>query len=319
MPELFRGGWTDDYPFVEVRVKTQDGKVINLSSAAQPIFMLPWDIAENGRKTRTYNARISRSIANLLPKDFTNRERLSGVDLREELAEKVARDIEADWNRLDAENKVGSYIEQLRSQFNVAELEINEYHNVEYGKEWTETGLKETNLHASLRQPAFPRNFFIGLVLPLKEKKVENVDLFLNTIDRYKSSVETVPWFHEYLAAHSGITIELKFVNDQSFSEKAMRVFARDMKVLGKDALIKEVQEKQKEISLILVGWTYSQSYWLVLPDKRMVLWRFKADNSLLKWKRQDFNLKECADYQDWPPSQCAGAIISPTGSIVTK
>ena len=321
LPSMFQEEglrWTDDYPQIEIRLQTHSGKWINFSSDAQPLFMLPWKIETEGATFKTYNAHISRALAKLLPNKFTNRERIEGEGLRGVLATAVMREIEDDWKRLDAENKAGTDIDRLRRKFRVSNLEINNYHNVEYGVEWKKGNPNETNLHASLRAPGFPKNFFIGLVLPVRTNTVENVELFLNNIDRYRQLVESVPWLKTFLAGHFTLSVELKFVADCSLSDKAMRMFAADMELVGKEALVTQIASRQKEIALILVGRTYSQAYWLVLPDKTMVLWRFSADDSLLKWTRHDFTLGNCADYQS-NSSQCAGALISAAGEIVSK
>jgi hypothetical protein len=117
------------------------------------------------------------------------------------------------------------------------------------------------------------------------------------------------------VALHPKVNVELRFVKDRSFSEKAMRVFADDMRHLGKESLVKDVAAVQKGTSLLLIGRTYYQGYWLVLPDKRMVLWRFIGDDSLLKWKSEKFNRKDCSDSQ----KECVGAVISPDGALISK
>ena len=44
LPSLFRGGWTDDYPQVQVEVTEKDGSKIEVSSLKQPTFMLPFEM-----------------------------------------------------------------------------------------------------------------------------------------------------------------------------------------------------------------------------------------------------------------------------------
>jgi hypothetical protein len=312
---LFSFVRSDDYPHVEVTIMGAGGAQVTVASASQYLFMLPWKVTKDGRTAETYNAHISRAVAGLLPEKFANRGRIAGEGLRRDLAEAVMRWIEDDWNLLETENKAGEYLAPLRSRFTVETAEINGNHNVEYGKEWVNGNPAETNLHATLRRNDFPNNFFIGAVLPYKNNRVENVDLFLNGIERYRNLTLSVPWLSEYIASHPRVDVELRFVGDRSFGEKAMRIFTDDMRQIGKEALADEVAAIQKDVSLLRVGRKYSQAHWLVLPDGRMILWRFIGYDALLKWKAAEFTHHECSRYQ----AKCVGAVISPDGAIISK
>jgi hypothetical protein len=316
LPSIMRGGWSDDFPSFEVEITNTNGTVIKVSSEAQPLFMLPWKLNAGRRTVKTYNAHISLALAKLIPPDFPNRGRISGNGFNGELSKAVFDWLEDDLNLLDAENKAGKYLMLLRSRFTVKTVEINSYHNVDYVKEWVNGNPEETNLYATLRTRTFPKNFFIGLVLPFENDRVEGMDVFFNNIERYRHLAMSVPWLNSYLAAHPKVNVELRFVKDRSFSERAMKHFTDDMKQLGKDSLAKEVAPVQKDVSLLLIGMTYGQGYWLVLPDKRVVLWRTHGGyDSLLKWKPENFNRKDCGEYQ----GECVGAVISQGGALLLK
>jgi hypothetical protein len=313
LPRLFNFVASDDYPNVEIEITGTDGRVIKVSSKAQPLFMLPWVVSGDGKKLETYNADIARAVASLAPKKFANRERLAGDGLGYELAKAVMDEIEGRWELLNVENKAKPYLDQLRQGFTVTNAEINPYHNVDYGQHWVNGAATETNLHAILRRPDFPKNFFIGIALPFKDGKVENIDGFLNSIDRYKDLAFSVTWLKDYLMSHPNIQFELRFVNNRSFSEKAMKIFAKDM---GQNqSLVNEVAAAQKEVCLLLVGRKYYEAYWLILPDSRMVLWRFRGHDALLKWNPTDFTSWKCDDYQ----GDCIGAVILSDGKTVSK
>jgi len=313
LPRLFNFVASDDYPNVEIEITRTDGRMINVSSKAQPLFMLPWVISADGKKLETYNADIARAIASLAPKKFANKDRLAGEGLGYELARAVMDEIKDSWELLNVESKAKPYLDQLRQGFTVTNAEINPYHNVDYGQQWVNGAATETNLHAILRRPDFPKNFSIGIVLPFKGQKVENVDSFLNGIDRYKDLAFSVTWLKDYLTSHPNIRFELRFVNDRSFSEKAMKIFAKDM---GRNQpLVNEVAVAQKEVCLLLVGRKYYEAYWLILPDRRMVLWRFRGHDALLKWNPTDFTSWKCDDYQ----GDCIGAVILSDGKSVSK
>ena len=89
---LLSGDHTDDYPRVEVTIKSAAG-TIKLSSERQTSLMLPWEIESVGKKRVAYNAAISRAVVNLLPAKFTNRDRLNGEKLRPEVSVKVMDEV----------------------------------------------------------------------------------------------------------------------------------------------------------------------------------------------------------------------------------
>jgi hypothetical protein len=83
-----RGGWTDDNPNIEIVIK-RGNETIRLFSDGQASFMLPWEITKSDRKVITYNADVTRAIVNLLPRKFTNRDRLIGNGFRRALAQSL--------------------------------------------------------------------------------------------------------------------------------------------------------------------------------------------------------------------------------------
>ncbi|MGB9123825.1 MAG: hypothetical protein WCE73_24635, partial [Candidatus Angelobacter sp.] len=64
----------------------------------------------------------------------------------------------------------------------------------------------------------------------------------------------------------------------------------------------------------LITGTTYAESYWLVFPDKHMILWRYNGPSGLLKWKPSAFQTSECADY-GVPFGGCVGATIDSDGN----
>ncbi|HST53313.1 MAG TPA: hypothetical protein VLJ61_14980 [Pyrinomonadaceae bacterium] len=315
VPSLFPGGWTDDYPRVEVEITDSGGGAIKIASEVQQDYMLPWEVSKDGQTVKTYNADISRALASLLPKKFANRERISGDGFRRTLAEDVMREIKDQWDLLDAENKTGKYLQALKGIYTVEAAELNSYHNVDFGKEWVNGSSGEDNLQATLRRKDLPKNFQIGIALRFKGGEVEGVEGFKNAADRYINLALSVPWVKEYMASKPNMEFELRYVGDRSFSEKAMREFAADMRLKGKDSLVNEVEAVQKDASLLAVGWKYNRDYWIVLPDKRLVLWRYGKYREPIKWEGEHFANWECSSYQ----GKCIGAVISPDGTVLSK
>lgn len=84
--DAVRGGfgtmWTDDYPSLELRFENDDGQtveqVFRLSTSSQPSFMLPWEVYDGTNEFTSGNADISRTVVQVLPPGFLNREGLNG-------------------------------------------------------------------------------------------------------------------------------------------------------------------------------------------------------------------------------------------------
>lgn len=100
LPRLFNSYHTDDYPVAEIDITESDGRVIKVTSKAQPLFMIPWVISrDESSELTTYNANIARALASLMPDKFTNRERLAGEFFGYELAQAVMYEIKDDWDQ----------------------------------------------------------------------------------------------------------------------------------------------------------------------------------------------------------------------------
>jgi hypothetical protein len=95
-------------------------------------------------------------------------------------------------------------------------------------------------------------------------------------------------------------------------SDKAMKNFAADMHDLKKDALAEEVRRMQDDVAVVNVSYG---DYWLVLPDKRMVLWRYQSVSGLLGLKQSEISSVECTDYQG-ATGGCVGLVVSPDGKV---
>ena len=91
VPRLFEGYVFDDYPSATLKVTFENGVIVSARTNSAYLLLLPWEVTSRGTGLSTYNASVSRSLAALLPKDATNRERLSGDDMDVRLAEAVWR------------------------------------------------------------------------------------------------------------------------------------------------------------------------------------------------------------------------------------
>jgi hypothetical protein len=91
-----------------------------------------------------------------------------------------------------------------------------------------------------------------------------------------------------------------------------MQNSAADMKALGKESLADEVVAVQDHAAVVFLDYG---SDWIILPDKRMILWRHYLPASFLKWQATDFRSKRCADYNE-NGGGCVGAVASADGTL---
>jgi len=313
--DIFSGGRTDDDSSVEVAVTFEDGSSQSATAHGCFEFVLPWRFSGNG--TVAFNADISRAVAALMPKKAVNRERLVGGAFDGELADAVMENIKYEWNVVDAENQVAGVLTRLRSAYVVETAEVNPFDHPEYGREPGSNQPDETNLHATLTREGFPENVTDELVLADNNGDVKGVEEFLRSGSKYESLALSVPILKDFIRWHVNVPVRIVYVHDESFGDKAMQVFAADMHAIGKDTLVLDVKAKQADIALVIIDISYFEAYWLVFPDKHMILWRYGGgSDGLIIWPADDFRVKRCSEYQ--PVSGgCIGAVISADGNLV--
>ena len=180
----------------------------------------------------------------------------------------------------------------------------------------------EAVMDVRLGSQALPKWLHIAALLPLHEYTVVGAKDVLRLAPGYENLVLSIPRLNRWLADHEQ-SVRISFAKGRSFSEEAMAVFDADIKAMGKESLLQEVRAVQEQVALIDVQ--DSIAYWLVLPDKRMVLWRFHtlpnvapADSrlGLLKWTQASFTTIERVDSW-WPWRHCAGSVVSAEGNLV--
>jgi hypothetical protein len=316
VPNLWRYTSFDDYPGARVEIKYDDGSKVTASTHSYYVFMIPWQVGSQDGET--YNADISRAIADLLPKNSVNKERLAGDGLAGKLTEALMSSIETEWNLKGGEELVGGALAQLRQKYEVVNTEITPYHHPEYGTATYKHEPEESNLHATLRKQEFPQNVVDAVVLREDHGKVSGVDDFLTNGEQYEKLALSVPWLNEYIKKYPKAFFRISYVHDASFGDKALRTFTADMKLRERPDLIQKVTAQQKEIALLMVGIEYSECYWLVFPDKHLMLWRYEGRSGLLKWATSDFGEGRCADY-NVNNGGCSGREVSATGDLIPE
>src|SRR5437763_8950387 len=119
----------------------------------------------------------------------------------------------------------------------------------------------------------------------------------MNSVSKWDVLARSIDWLTAYMLRSAKVPIRISYVHDSSIGAKAMSVFTADMRALHHDDLLADIVAHHSEAVLLITGMTYAESYWIILPDKRMVLWRYNGPSGLLKWKPSDVPPSECSDY----------------------
>ena len=301
-PALFFFKASDYYPEITVEIKLFSGKKIKIFSDSQTILSLPWKITKNGKKTITYNANISKAISAIMPKNSANKRRLAGEDVNAELSNAIMDVIEDKWNLVETEEKLPSYLEDLRKEFIVQTASVDGF----------EEGFG--TFFATLRKKNYPSNFAVLVELPYTNGQVKNIELFKSKIDKYVKLIFSVTWLKRYILTNPKEDFRLTFESEYSFGDSLRTAFFQDINFPEKKDLIEKIRKYKNEISSIQVGDKTFYSQWLILPNKQTVLYSIDSWYSLMKWKRKDITYKECPH-----GIRCAATLISPEGKIISK
>lgn len=316
IPLLFRHTFCVDCDHftlsVEISVGFDDGTRIDARASSDSPYMLPWHLRSGGRDVDAYNADISRAIAALMPENSANRSRLAGEGLATELGHIVLTQEERERGLQDIENETGGTLSAIRSRYAVGYAGINRFHESGmFG-----TGQAGPNLHLQLTTPDWPPNFREEVALAYVNGSVVGTDKFLSDGPKFEKLVLSVPWLAKYAQNHPKVPIELSFVHDASLSDAAIKLFSADMKAIGREKLIPEVEEAKNEIALLSLGSGMAHSQWLVFPDQHMLLWRYwqvgAGEPDLAPWAAS--SARPCSEPKDF--IHCVGRDISPNGSL---
>jgi hypothetical protein len=66
----------------------------------------------------------------------------------------------------------------------------------------------------------------------------------------------------------------LIFVNKRNYGSQAPEVLERGQVIFANGMGIEQVKSQQADIALLVIGDTHAESYWLLYPDKHMMLGR---------------------------------------------
>ncbi|HEX4301569.1 MAG TPA: hypothetical protein VHZ78_02160 [Rhizomicrobium sp.] len=314
MRAFYQNYVTDTHPHVVVALTFADKSVVTADSMAQFQFMLPWTVTRDGASRETYNADIGRAVASFLPDKDANKGRAAGVDLAHDVETHFSFQIWDEWHTLGARNQAGPAIARLQTRYALVTAEISDR---AYGFPLDDGNVPdESDLHAVVRRAGFPASFSDSVVLHYRNGQAEGVEDFLQQSAAHEARVLSVPWLAKYMRGHQD-EFHLSYVHGASFGDVEMRGFTADMHKIGKDALVRTVRAMRDKVVLLLSGPKDFETYWLVLPDHRMILWRYASTLYPQKWHDAENKLpgRDCAGGLSMFEA-CVGTFVSADGVL---
>src|SRR5579864_5353946 len=216
-------GWVtlDDYPEISIEFVKTDGDQSSFKSVSNPHFLHHWSVTSPTGNYVTSDVAISLALGGILPKNFTNRERLSEHALRYMIAEAVMYAVRDKWDALGAEAQLGPAIRPVTDRFTLIKsaIALRLSIDLEGGEAWA----------ADVHESTLPPNVEISFSLPIRKKELIGVNSFLKQIDSIERLTLSPDWMRQFLAAHPDAKLSIRFVENRSLSPKAERTIVADL------------------------------------------------------------------------------------------
>lgn len=302
----FRVPHTDDYPEMSVEV-WRDGRKVSLHSDSQHLFMLPW-IVDGNPERATFNCHISRSIAELLPSNFTNRERLLvGRDFRRVITQEIMDRMLHLW---DTEEKLGPDLARIRARFTVVDSQVS-------CLPWVDEQVDGDNClswNADLTAQNLPAYMHLDVSLTYSNGRLGGVDEFLARIEDYVALVRSVPWLAEFMSQHPNNKLELRYSREKSLVRKAVLTdLGKELRDHHKNEVADRLIEESDECALLRIESSAGRwSRWVVFPNREMLLLQFNGD-SALKWGAAQLDGWDCYGLR------CTGVVVQPNATLASQ
>lgn len=268
--------WTDDTPNIEVNLFL-GSETVTLRSNSQKSFMLPWTIIDGKEKRITWDAGISRSLADLMTAGSVNYDRILGKNLVIRLKRTIEWGLLRDAIEMEkAKDEFGAELELLKKKFKVHQASSAIISGL---------GFNVTGLHAYVSSIAAEKGIELDIHLPVTGKKLKGLKSFMEKAPQVSAMVGAVPWLSDWLKKNPMAKVEINMVDDVSLTSSARNELVGEMKK-HRPFLLAEISDLLTDSALVTILEGKGQySRWIVLPDQRMLLWHAEG-LPILKWNK---------------------------------
>jgi hypothetical protein len=251
----FGAAHTDDYPYIDIEVTLRDGTKLSARSGSQQYLLLPW---KNARGEPTYSASVARALDALLPKGATNKERLESALDSTGLDELLNDGVSEQIGRFQAESEAPDAVRMLDANFNVVSVSFISWEG--------------RHLDVDLRLPESPSNLLLSTRLLLNGKTLANKEDLLR-IRRELQLAQSSPGLDAHMTATPGAQFRIPDSGGgASLNKRTADQFASQMQQLKKLPELRSKPELMHDAILVEEG--KSPIYWVVLADRRSIVWK---------------------------------------------
>jgi hypothetical protein len=264
LSEALREGFAsmhpDDFPHSRVEIRLTNGRRLTAHAGSQHALLLPWTNQDN---IATYAPELPRAVAALLPKDAPNRDRLQrtrGLDLEMMLNEALGEQLVA----LDAEAFAAPALARLRKQFLVDRV-VRSHNAAE----------KRDDLHVLLHRRGEPANFGVNGLLTAHDGMLDaSSDAALARFPLLLDRALAAPGMAERIAAKPAsrfMVFDESAMAEHVMDARTARQFVEQMHAIGKLRKLDADSPQLKDALLVVED---GLTFWVVLPDRRAILWK---------------------------------------------
>lgn len=207
--------------------------------------------------------------------------------------------IEEQWEMLGTKARLGTAFDKVASRFEIMTSRVAFIYSIDtHGLVWS----------ATLHDPKMPKNILVGTGLPIVDGRLGGFDSFFDVAARYTNLVRSVPWFSAYLA-HSSVKAEIRITGTGSLSGESTSSLLKDLQD-NSFSQTAALQNVLSDCAFVQVSESGAWSRWLVLPDRRMLLWEFSGDK-VLGWPARSL---QSSPHYNWRNS---AILVSENGAII--
>lgn len=299
--------WTDDYPEIHLGFSRGDREVARVESWAQHTFMVPWAVVWGTNRHTTYDAEISRAVANLLPRGFLHRKRIQG-DLFTLLTGRLENHpkLQAEIGRMVLEESLEADASRFLCEFELTHCRVwGGGSSGGFPSTWVAV-LHRTNWPARLQMPVQTR--VEQGVVPLLRRLLDSADARVQPVLRNR-------WLVSLVQGEERYTIEVSPEGSPA-DDGIMRGHAAKVGLGGFHDEHQSLMQRGLFFTLRdNTGRSTRTSGWFVLPEGRLLLVWFEGDG-VLGWTPQELGFRGLEKHLRDYSYNMVGVFVTSNGQI---